>query len=205
MERKDQKDLLVASLTKAMSYSEYRKLVDLLFTEGKTTGQDHSESMLTYTELNIARKNKWDKHFKLSDDDLKQLTELTQNEIWLVITEAWCGDAAHALPVMAKIAEASASIELKIVLRDENSELMDQYLTNGGRSIPKLIRLNAEDHSVLSTWGPRPQLLQDIFLEGKENGEDMKELKRQMQIWFARNRGKAILGELMGQLELSTI
>ncbi len=205
MERKDQKDLLVASLTKAMSYSEYRKSVDILFTEGKTTGQDHSESMLTYTELNIARKNKWDKHFKLSDDDLKQLTELTQNEIWLVITEAWCGDAAHALPVMAKIAEASASIELKIVLRDENSELMNQFLTNGGRSIPKLIRLNAEDHSVLSTWGPRPQLLQDIFLEGKENGEDMKELKRQMQIWFARNRGKAILGELMGQLELSTI
>src|SRR5690606_26509598 len=122
----------------------YRELIDKLRSQNKTTGEDHSEDMLNYTDLNISRMNKWDKRFELSADVLALLKNTNRKEAWVVLTEAWCGDAAHAIPVMAKMAAASPNIDLHLVLRDENLDLMDQYLTNGGRSIPKLIRVDAE-------------------------------------------------------------
>ena len=205
MKTNDHTELVRSILPQALDYSGYRQLVGELFAKGKTTGHDQSSKMLAYTELNIIRMNKWDKHFKLHEDVVEMLRNYDRDEQWLVITEGWCGDAAHAVPVMARMAEYSDAINIKYVLRDEHPELMDLFLTNGGRSIPKLIRMNAHDHSIINTWGPRPAELQEDFLRAKARGEDMEEHKKQMQIWYARNRGQAILGELIHQLDFAEV
>lgn len=205
MNSKDYITLVKEALPQSYDYSSYRQLVNDLFRQGKTTGSNHSGDMLAYTEMNIARMNKWDKHFKLPPALAEKLAGHDREEVWLVITEAWCGDAAHAVPVMTKMAEASPAIDLHFVLRDENLQLMDRFLTNGGHSIPKLIRMDAEDHGLLSTWGPRPARLQQEYLAARERGDDMMEFKKQMQIWYARDRGQTIMYELSEQLATTVV
>ncbi len=188
---------LEKGLAQSMSYAEYRKMIDELRAENKTTGNDHSTEMLDYTDMNLTRMNKWDKRFEVSPETQEYLNNMEGQETWLVLTEAWCGDASHAVPVMNKIAEASPSVNLRLTLRDQNLDLMDQYLTNGGRSIPKLIRLKADTNEVLGTWGSRPQEAQDIFNKLKNEGLEKSEISKGVQLWFAKNRGKAIEAELM--------
>ena len=197
---KTQISMISRALENAMSYAEYRELIDALLAAGKTTGSNHSEDMLRYTELNKSRMNKWDKHYNVSTDVQHLLKSWEKTEIWLLITEAWCGDAAHAAPVMAQMADQSPAIELKLVLRDENSELMDQFLTNGARSIPKLIRLKAETLEILGTWGSRPEELTELFDQLKLSEPDPQERKKALQVWYARNKGKAIEQELAAML-----
>lgn len=200
MKTKDNSEIIREALENSMSYAEYRELIDALMDGGKTTGDNHSEQMIKYTELNMARMNKWDKRFELSPDVKRLLEDLEAPETWVVLTEAWCGDAAHSVPVMAKLAEASPAIDLRVVLRDENPELMDLYLTNGGRSIPKLIRLKADDLEELATWGPRPTEAVELRKELLAANQPPAEVSKDLQLWYARNRGKAIENELAAMI-----
>ncbi len=61
----------------------------------------------------------------------------------LVLAEDWCGDASNTIPVLAKVAEQVPGLELRVLRRDEHPEVMDRYLTNGARSIPIVIALDA--------------------------------------------------------------
>lgn len=202
MKTNDHIELVKSALPQALDYSAYRQLVNDLFAQGKTTGKDQSQQMLNYTELNIARMNKWDKYFHLPEDIRQQMVDYGREETWLVITEAWCGDAAHAVPVIARLAGFSDAIKLGYVFRDEHPELMSRFLTNGAMSIPKLIRLDSHDFSLIDTWGPRPLNLQQEFAMAKQRGDDMSEHKKQMQIWYARDRGQTIMKEIVSQLNL---
>ena len=196
--------MITETLRNSFTYEEYRNLIESKRAAGETTGPNNSEAMLYYTDLNIGRMNKWDKRFELQGESKEYLQNFDRKELWLVISEGWCGDAAHALPVMNKIASGSENIELRIVLRDENLVLMDRYLTNGGRGIPKLIRLDAETHEEMGTWGPRPEEAQKLFTTAKTNGQEKSEINKQLQIWYARNRGAAIEKELMSAIEIQT-
>src|SRR6476620_5284051 len=91
--------------------------------------------------------------------------DVKRKMIWLIITEGWCGDAAQNIPVIEKIASESGNIETRYILRDENPELIDQFLTEGARSIPKLIAIDRNSGDVLGTWGPRPKTAQKLFSE----------------------------------------
>jgi hypothetical protein len=51
----------------------------------------------------------------------------------LALAEAWCGDVYRELPTVARIAEETG-MELRIFLRDENPDIMDEFLSNGGKS-----------------------------------------------------------------------
>lgn len=188
-------EIINSSLEKSMSYKEYRTLIDSLMELNKTTGENHSDAMLNYTKMNITRMNKWDKHYSPSDETISLMENKTK-EIWLVITEAWCGDAAHNLPVLEKLSEHNPSIDLRIVLRDENLDLMDMYLTNGGRSIPKLIRLEHESKEEIGSWGPRPNAAQELVLNAKKEGLDYAEYVKNLQIWYARDKGKTLETEI---------
>ena len=186
--------------SKVYDYAGYREMIHRLREEGKATGGSTSEDYLKYTDLNNSRMDKWDKRFELSDEIKETLDNLSHPEDWLVLSEGWCGDAAHALPVMAKMAEYSEKINLKILLRDENLELMDQHLTNGGRSIPKLIRYSLETGNELGEWGPRPAAAQQIHLDGKAEGRPKSEITIDLQKWYARDRGESIAKELVEML-----
>ena len=129
-------------IQEAYNYEDYRSMIDELVAQGKTTGPIQGEMMMQHTTMNVQRMNKWDKIAKFDASAIERVNNLKCVHTWLVLTEAWCGDAAQNIPFMAKLAEQSPLINLKLLLRDENLDLMDQYLTNGGRGIPKLIVLN---------------------------------------------------------------
>jgi len=186
---------------KAISYSEYRELCRILVHMGKTTGNDQSEAMVNYSKLNQSRMEKWDKRAALTEELDSKLKNLKKHYIWLTLTEAWCGDAAQNLPFLSLMAEASHNIELCLVLRDDHPELMDRFTTEGARSIPKLICLDAEDYRVLSSWGPRPEPAQQMLRDFKANPEKPKEeFYQELHLWYARDKGLTLQQEFLSLL-----
>lgn len=190
--------LIKSALATSYTYSAYKELIHQLFSEGKTTGNVQSEAFVEYTKLAISRMKRWEKRVQIDDKLIDSLQQIEKPQTWLVISEAWCGDAAHALPVLDKLAKTNPLIELRIVLRDDNEELMDAFLTNGGRSIPKLIALSKDQQKVLFTWGPRPALAQQIVDDAKASAEGInQQSKEALQMWFNKDKGKAIQKEVV--------
>ncbi len=184
----------------AISYSEYRQLIEGLLKQKKTTGEDHSEKLIEYTQLNVQRMTKWDKISTVNNELKLAIEKITKKQNWLIITEAWCGDAAQNIPVINKMAELNKNIELRFVLRDENLDIMDNYLTNGGRSIPKLIILD-ESLNELDTWGPRPAPVQKLLAEFKRNPEaSYEDFAIVVHTWYAKDRNTTIQKEFLNLL-----
>ncbi|MBL7704640.1 MAG: thioredoxin family protein [Taibaiella sp.] len=148
-----------------------------------------------YTKLNFQRMKRWDKTFVPDAEVVAQMRAAREQE-WWVITEAWCGDSAQNLPVIAALAEA-AGIALRIVLRDENPGIIAQYLTNGTKSIPILVSFDA-DRQQLFRWGPRPTAAQRLMEDWKTNpaGRDFEAFELEMHRWYTENRGKDTQAEL---------
>jgi hypothetical protein len=170
-------------LGKALTYEKYYQLIKELLREGKTTGSEQPESRVKHARLNFQRMKRVYRTTKI-DEELKAIIEqIDYKQLWLVISEGWCGDAAQSLPAIARIAEQNDNIDLKILLRDENPEIMSAYTTNGSKSIPKLIALDERTKAELFTWGPRPKELQDLVLEQKM---DKKMDQEALNIWLHR-------------------
>jgi hypothetical protein len=186
------KEIIANSLQKTISYKDYRALVRNLLAEGKATGPEQSEDLTNYSRLNDRRMKRLDKTIKISEEVMLAFQKIKQPQTWLVLTEGWCGDAAQNIPVLNKIAEATAHIDLKIVLRDEHLPLMDLFLTNGGRSIPKLIALD-KDNNVINSWGPRPTTATKMVADYKEkNGALDLAFKEDLQVWYNKDKGKSV-------------
>jgi hypothetical protein len=113
----------------------------------------------------------------------------------LVIAEDWCGDASSTVPLLAKLADHVPGLELRVIRRDENPEVMDRYLTNGSRSIPIVIALD-ETFRELGHWGPRPRILQAWVLANRLL-VPKTELYPQVRQWYARDRGQSTVREVM--------
>lgn len=181
----------------AISYEEYRNLIDDLVTKKATTGENQSQEMIEYTALNQRRYKRLDKTLKVSEEDKKFFSEYPKKLIFLTITEPWCADAAQIIPMLNKIVEISSVIDLKFVLRDENDELMQHFLTNGGRAIPKLIILDSESKEVIHDWGPRPSEATKMVVAYKEkHGKLTLEFKEGLQHWYNENKGECISKDL---------
>lgn len=142
-----------------------------------------------YTKLNFQRMKRWDKTFVPDEQIIEQLKTAGPQE-WWVITEAWCGDSAQNLPVIAAMAR-EAGIPLHIVLRDENPGIMDQFLTNGSKSIPILVSFDQQGQQ-LFRWGPRPAAAQLLMEDWKANpaGRDFEAFELEMHRWYTENKGK---------------
>ncbi len=193
------------ALPQGISYDAYRELVSGLAEAGDTTGEK-TESYIGYTLLNNRRMKRWDKTLKLSDDQKKTIEGLDRKLIWLVLTESWCGDAAPTVPAMNKIANQNQNIEMKILLRDEHPKLMDHFLTNGARSIPKLIMLNANTLEVIGEWGPRPAVAARLVVDYKqEHGQLTAEFREELQNWYNKDKGQETLKELIALLALENV
>ena len=177
----DLANVIEESLKKSLSYQDYRTLLSRLVEENATTGTNQSEALINYTALNDRRMKRWDKTIKISEADKITIKNATVNQTWIVLTESWCGDAAHVIPVINKVAELNSGINLQLVLRDENEQLMDLFLTNGGKSIPKLIQFDNTTKTVLNSYGPRPteatKLVNDFK---KKNGTLTAEFKEDL-------------------------
>lgn len=190
--------IIKESLERSFSYEEYRNLLTNLLKVGKTTGNDQSEAMIHYAELNEARLHRLDKTMQVTDEVQLKLEQLTKEYLWLVITEGWCGDAAQILPIINKMALVSDKVELRIILRDDNEEVMNMFLTNGTKSIPKLIIIDKESGEVINHFGPRPNDAKQLILDYKaEHGVVDETAKIELQKWYLHDKGISTQNEIM--------
>ncbi|WP_246296706.1 thioredoxin family protein [Winogradskyella vidalii] len=195
-------DIISESLKKSMTYAEYRALVIKLVEDKSTTGNEITESLVGYTQLNDRRMRRWDKTGKVSEGMKTKIQNFDKKITWLVISESWCGDAAHIMPIINKVAELNNNITYKIVLRDDNDALMNQFLTNGGKSIPKLIMIDSETNDVLNTFGPRPTVATAMVQAYKaEHGVITPEFKEDLQRWYNLDKGQSLIEDLVKLLE----
>jgi hypothetical protein len=196
-EMKKEQVLTPAHLEQAMDYTQYTDLTEKLLAENKTTGTNHASDLVEYTRMNLHRMRRVEKTTELSEGILVALQTIERRMIWVVLTEAWCGDAAQNVPAIVKIAEASPMIEVKLLLRDEHIEVMDAYLTNGGRSIPKLIALDADTLEELGTWGPRPEQAQQLVMDAKAQKMDFTEMAEKLHGWYGKDRSRTLQQEFI--------
>lgn len=189
-------NILKESLINSYSYQEYRELVYKLLQQNKSTAENDTQDLVGYSKLNHSRMKRLDKTISLSEELSAHLSGLNNKITWVVITEGWCGDAAQNIPIINKFAEASDKIELRLVLRDQNTELMKLFLTNGSQSIPKLIQIEHEE--VTATWGPRPSIATKMISDYKaEHSKVDASIKKELQIWYNKNKGQNMISDLL--------
>ena len=192
------KPFTLKKIKKGFSYSQYLEMTRKLLDQGKTTCYNDSPSLVDYSRLNMHRMKRLDKTIKLEPETIQAFQKISKNMFWIILSEAWCGDAAQNIPIISKMADLSDHIELKILLRDENFDIMDNYLTGGARAIPRLICLKESDLKELWTWGPRPFPAQEMMRVHKTKPVDPKEVVlKNIQLWYAKDKGKTIQEEII--------
>ena len=185
----------------AYTYPEFRALLSTLAAEHRTTGPDQTPGLVRYTDQNQAHLDRAHA-LPLLPELVDRLRQLSRPEQWLVLGEAWCGDTAHTLPVLARLAEESAGrVQLHVVLRSEHPDLMAAHQTNGKDSIPKLIRRDAETGTDLGDWGPRPAAAQVLAHDlHADKSLHTNEVIKGMNAWYAADKGASVQRELLAAL-----
>ena len=195
----------------SLTYLEYLVEVAEMWQHGETstTGYNNSPAVLDYTADNLSRMYRLNDTIKLLPEMAVFLSKMTKPVTFLTITEGWCGDASQVVPVFEKMALAQPLITHRIMYRDEHPEIMDAFITEGGRSIPKLIALD-EEGNVLTSWGPRPQALQDIVQKIKvdmtamtkeERKANIESVKKTVHGWYSADKTVATQRELLATIE----
>jgi hypothetical protein len=192
-----------------IDYETFKQRTSELLEEGKPTSGDAEEmpDLLDFTRLNLKRMERIPKQVELDHTLVEKLLMLPEKLYWVVLVEGWCGDVAQNLPIIAQMADSSDKVELRLIWRDEHPGIMDRYLTNGGRSIPKLIALRSSDMEEFGTWGPRPGPVQEEIMRVKEEYSDrpkkemVEALHKRMHKWYAQDKGKTLQEEFVTLLE----
>ncbi len=190
------------ALFKSHPYSEYRKLVSDLLKIEKSEGIVQSKELTLSTLLNETRMNIIEETFKVSEEAVDILRVLKKEYVWLVIAEGWSEETAEVLPVISKLVEASeGKIDLRICFLHENEDLIQFFLTNKAKEIPKLIVIESATGDALAHWGPRPQGAEDLLNQSKNNNQAIDEaVKRGIQMWYLHDKGTAIQGEIVDMM-----
>lgn len=190
-------ELIEKGIADSHTYQQYKDEVSSLLAEGKSTGNEQSEALTNYSMLNDRRMRRLDKTLKIDESILETFKNAETKITWLVLTEGWCGDAAQSLPVINKLAEQNEGIDLKIISRDVHDELMKNFLTNGGKAIPKLIAYDTQNKEVKGTWGPRPFVATKMVNDYKQkHGSLDPQFKEDLQRWYNKDKGKNIAEDL---------
>ncbi len=141
---------------------------------------------------------------RLPDDLVEEARALPGTWHLLALSEDWCGDAANSLPALARFTDALPGADFRVLSRDENPDLMDAHLTNGGsRSIPVVMLLD-EDYGERGWWGPRPHALQRWVMEEglkMEAGPRYREIRK----FYARDKGRSTLIEILELMRSSAL
>ncbi|HQY19693.1 MAG TPA: thioredoxin family protein [Ignavibacteria bacterium] len=187
----------------AFSYDTYKEIVRKLILKNKTSGNNQSESNIYFTKLNAERVKRIEKTTVLNEELKRQLDKINSPLIVLVIAEAWCGDVAQNLPPLKVISDFNPNVDVKIIFRDENPEVMDQFLTKGTRSIPVFLLIKKDSLEVIGKWGPRPEPAQEIMREAKSRKDySHDEATKEIQLWYAKDRTLTFQKELSDFLNI---
>ncbi len=166
-------------------YADYLARMQAIASEAE------ADERAEYVKLNWQRSQRIQRTYEVPANLHERLQALAEPQWWVVLTEPWCGDSAQCLPYIAKFAEVNPQIHLKILLRDQNLDLMDRYLTSGKRGIPKLIAYDERGRE-LFTWGPRPKEAAALFDRNRKAGLSKAAIMEKLHLWYARDRGQAM-------------
>jgi hypothetical protein len=184
-------------LDKAMSYPAFIEYTQSVINIPPDKAPYLNPEIISYTEANLRRRKKIADTLQLEKKLYNELYEGIGNWTWVLLDEPWCGDSSFIAPYIYAMSLASAGdIELKILLRDTYPEIMEQYLSNNGKAIPKLICLD-KGLNELGTWGPRPEKLQHLVKDWVQEGIDMNEKIKRVYRWYKADNGNEIQKEFL--------
>lgn len=178
-----------------MDYIEYKRLFDSILEDPAPAFPYDDDMYLDYTKLNRSRMKRWDKQLVLDERLVFYLKKITSPQHWIIITEPWCGDAAHIVPFFIRMAEQNEQVTYDMQLRDSEPFLIESYLTKGTKSIPKLIARDENGRDIF-TWGPRPKGAQELLDKMKAGNADFETIKIALQNWYNDDKGVSLCREL---------
>lgn len=179
--------------SKSLSYPAYRKHIEAQLIK---MGSDPENKLKDYAVSNLERVKYLEDNIVLNSNLISVLNKNKTQLIFVVLAEGWCGDAGQNLTILEKIEnESNQKIELKLLLRDDNLEIMDQYLTNGGRSIPIVIGLDKNTLKEIFVWGPRPKEAQVLMEKLKTENASLEEKIKQLVQWYENDNTTSLQRE----------
>ncbi|MEX0681441.1 MAG: thioredoxin family protein [Balneolales bacterium] len=187
-------------LERSVSYASFRDLINSLLIERKTTGAQQTKERVQSTRLNARLMDRIGHQTVLMPELLDALRKMRERQIWLGLVEAWCMDVAQNIPVIAQMAVSVPTVSLRLLLRDEHPDIMDAYLTNGSKSIPKIIALKEDTLEELWAWGPRPEAAQTLFMDLKNQGEPMPAVYEAIQSWYSEDKNQTLQHEFFNRI-----
>lgn len=179
-----------------MNYISYKELFDEILNNPNPAAPYKDAMYLDYTKLNRSRMKRWDKQLSLDEDLVSHLKKIKSPQYWIIISEPWCGDAAHIVPFLIRMTEQNEYLTYDIQLRDTEPFLIESYLTNNAKSIPKLI-VRDEKGNDLFVWGPRPMQAQELMDNMKAVNADFETSKIALQNWYNEDKGISLNSELI--------
>lgn len=186
---------------KDMTLEEYKEHFDQILSGAVNDPVYDDPEYVNYVKLNRSRTKRWEKQAEISDDMTQLLKNIDQPLQWEVITEPWCGDSSQIVPFLEKMVALNDNFKLNIQLRDSDSEI-ESYLTNGTKSVPKIVVRNAVGDDLFS-WGPRPKGAQELVIRQKEM--DLSTIDKYMNLlkWYTDDKGAEIQDELVAHFKSS--
>jgi hypothetical protein len=183
-----------------MNFTRYQEYFQSILNAEHPRAPYNDPAYINYTKLNWSRQQRWIKVGELNKDLESLVKEIKIPQQWIVISEPWCGDAAHIVPFIYKLSQLNSLITLDIQLRDTEPHLIQEYLSGESKSIPKFI-IRSEAGEDLLVWGPRPEQSQVLFDRLKDEGADFEEFKTQLQHWYNLDKGKSLQQELLERMK----
>jgi hypothetical protein len=192
-------DFVTALRTNGLDWPAYRDEMERAAAVDPATLAGEAAERAEFSKLNLHRTERILRTWRPSADLEALVGELAGPQTWLVLTEAWCGDSAQCLPMIVRLAELAPDVTLRILLRDDNLEVMDRYLTDGKRAIPKLAAFDAEG-AELFRWGARPAAAQAVMDEAVAEGLAKADRLERLHLFYGRDRGRALDAEFVALL-----
>lgn len=178
-----------------MNFDQYQQYFQSILENPAPPAPYDDADYLNYTKLNQSRMKRWVKTGKLSEAIITKIKSITAAQKWIVITEPWCGDAAHIVPFLQMMADLNDKISINFELRDAEPNRINDYLTNGGKAIPKLIIQDNQGEEI-ANWGPRPAECQKLYEQLKAENAPMGDLKIALQDWYNKDNGQELMKEI---------
>jgi hypothetical protein len=179
-----------------MDFVTYQQLFQQILNDPNPPSLYADPDYMNYAKLNWSRQQRWLKLGILNAELVCIIENIRKEQHWTIITEPWCGDAAHIVPFLHRLSQLNSLIKVDYQLRDTEPFLIDHYLTNGSKSIPKLIIADKENND-LKVWGPRPAGCQQLYDQLLKDHVDMAAKKIALQQWYNADKGVSLQKELI--------
>lgn len=183
-----------------MTFQDYKDYFKSIIENSAPIAPYDDPEYIEYTKLNWSRSNRILKHGVINEELSDFVKNIQTPQSWIVITEPWCGDAAQIVPYFHLISTLNPLISIDFELRDAPPNRIDQYLSNGSKSISILIVRDNQDKD-LFIWGPRPEPANVLVRGLKEKDVELDELKIAIQQWYNQDKGVSLQKELLKELK----